>query len=183
MPTIFSHAVAASAIGAIFGREGLPTRFWILTALCAALPDIDVVGFTFGIRYNDLLGHRGLTHSFAFALFVGVLVVLVFFRKLPRPASIWALIVYFTVVTASHPLLDAMTDGGRGVALLAPFSNARYFFPWRPIKVSPIGLGFFSERGIAVAVSEFLWIWLPSLAVIGSSALLAGWNNSPRRET
>src|SRR4051794_32693916 len=147
------------------------------------LPDADVVGFAFGIRYDDLLGHRGLTHSFTFALIAGAFVVLVFFRKLPRPTSMWALIVYFTVVTASHPLLDAMTDGGRGVALFAPFSNARYFLPWRPIKVSPIGMGFFSERGIAVAVSEFLWIWLPSLVVIGSSAWLAGWNNRMRRES
>jgi hypothetical protein len=41
---------------------------------------------------------------------------------------------YFFVVTASHGALDAMTDGGLGIAFFAPFDNTRYFFPFRPIK-------------------------------------------------
>nr|HRC76832.1 rhodanese-like domain-containing protein [Kouleothrix sp.] len=32
-----------------------------------------------------------------------------------------------------HGVLDAMTDGGLGVAFFAPFSATRYFFPFRPI--------------------------------------------------
>ncbi|HVR41615.1 MAG TPA: metal-dependent hydrolase, partial [Thermoanaerobaculia bacterium] len=62
----------------------------------------------------------------------------------------------------SHPLLDAMTNGGRGIAFFAPFSNHRYFFPWRPIRASPIGAeGFFTDRGIATVMSELMWVWLP----------------------
>ena len=67
--------------------------------------------------------------------------------------------------TASHALLDMLTDGGLGVALFAPVSNARLFFPWRPVTVSPIGAGFFSAQGAAVLLSEFVWVWLPVLAV------------------
>jgi len=63
-----------------------------------------------------------------------------------------------------------MTDGGLGVAFFAPFENRRYFLPWRPIHISPIGIGrFFSERGLAVVQSELLWIWLPA-AVLAVSA-------------
>ena len=70
-------------------------------------------------------------------------------------------------MTASHGALDAMTDGGLGVAFFAPFSGERYFFPFRPIVVSPIGLGgFFSEWGVAVIKSELLWVWLPSALVV-----------------
>jgi inner membrane protein len=47
-------------------------------------------------------------------------------------------------VKASHGILDAMTDGGLGVAFFSPFDDTRCFFPFRPIKVSPIGLSFFS---------------------------------------
>jgi inner membrane protein len=48
----------------------------------------------------------------------------------------------------THPLLDALTDGGSGVMLLFPFSTDRFFFPWRPIHVSPLGiLRFFSRAG------------------------------------
>ena len=45
-----------------------------------------------------------------------------------------------------------------GVAFFAPFNNTRFFFPWRPIEVSPIGLSFFSTRGMAVLLSELIWI-------------------------
>jgi len=82
-----------------------------------------------------------------------------------------ALFVWFTAVTASHGLLDALTNGGRGIAFFAPFSDHRYFFPWRPIQVSPIGVGFFSARGLRVLASEAGWIWVPS-AIIAVSARL-----------
>ncbi len=48
---------------------------------------------------------------------------------------------FLFVATISHGILDALTDGGLGVAFFAPFVNTRYFFPWTPIKVSPIGAG------------------------------------------
>jgi inner membrane protein len=60
------------------------------------------------------------------------------------------------LVVASHPLLDTLTNGGLGCALFWPFDNARYFAPWRPIPVSPIGLGFFSPYGMFVAAVELL---------------------------
>lgn len=126
------------------------------------LPDIDAIGFLLGIQYDSLFGHRGLTHSIAFALAVGLLVGFVFVGRQTVPRSRFSLIVYFTLVTLSHPLLDALTNGGRGVALFAPFSNIRYFFPWRPIEVSPIGMRFFSERGLDVLASEIVWVWLPA---------------------
>jgi inner membrane protein len=127
------------------------------------LPDADVLSFFFGIPYGNVLGHRGITHSILFAIAIGCAVGFLCFRGLE--AARWKLALYFSAATASHPLLDMLTNGGLGVALLAPFSNERFFFPWRPIAVSPIGLGFFSERGVSVAVSEFVWIWLPSIVI------------------
>ena len=60
-----------------------------------------------------------------------------------------------------------MTNGGLGVAFFSPFDNRRYFLPWRPILVSPIGVTrFFSHRGLAVLKTEIIWIWLPSILVI-----------------
>ena len=142
----------------------------MFTALCSILPDVDVLGFAFGIRYGSLFGHRGITHSIAFALVVGALVGVFAFRGVRTGLRTRTLIIYFTLVTLSHPLLDAMTDGGLGVAFFAPFSAERYFLPWRPIQVSPIGMGFFSERGLEVLESEIVWVWLPALVL-----LLAAW--------
>jgi len=176
MPTILSHAVAATAVGQWYQNRRLPVKFWLWTAVCALLPDVDVIGFPLGIRYDDMLGHRGLTHSIPFAVGVGFVAArscaksnTLGFGIRDLGFGIWPLWMYFTAVIASHGLLDAFTNGGRGVAFFAPFSNHRFFFPWRPIQVSPIGVGFFSARGLAVLQSELRWILLPSVII----ALLA----------
>ena len=165
MPSIFSHAIFASALGGAYTAERMPLRFWVLTAACAMLPDADAIGFAFGVRYDSMLGHRGLTHSIAFALLVGLAVGMFAFGKRPTGPGKLQLGLYFALVTLSHPLLDAMTNGGLGVALLAPFTPERYFFPLRPIEVSPIGMQFFSERGLEVLFSEVIWVWLPALLI------------------
>jgi inner membrane protein len=166
MPTIFTHAVAATAISRSCARGSMPPRFWLLSALCAILPDADVAGFAFGVGYGDALGHRGLTHSLAFAVFVGVAVAALAFREVETfSRRWWSLAACFFVVTASHGALDALTNGGLGVAFFAPFDATRYFFPWRPIEVSPIGAAFFSGRGVEVIASEIAWVWLPSLGL------------------
>jgi inner membrane protein len=72
--------------------------------------------------------------------------------------------------TISHGVLDAMTTGGLGVAFLSPFSNERFFFEWRVIQVSPIGVSsFFSEWGVRVLSSELVYVWFPCalIAAVG----------------
>ncbi len=161
MASVFTHAFAALAMGKVYAGEPVPARFWVLSAACAVLPDADVVGFAFGVRYGDTFGHRGFSHSITFALLLAFAVVALFFREDRRRRA--ALVVYFFFVTLSHALLDMLTDGGLGVGLLSPFSNERYFFPFRPVEVSPIGVGsFFSEWGLRVIKSELLWVWVPS---------------------
>jgi inner membrane protein len=68
---------------------------------------------------------------------------------------------------ASHPLLDMATSGGLGCALFWPFDEQRYFLPWRPLTVSPIGGGFFSEWGLRVLLQEIVWVWIPALLAGG----------------
>ena len=173
MPTIISHGIAAVAIGKVFAAKRLPMRFWVLSILCAMLPDIDVVGFAFGVSYSDMLGHRGLTHSFAFAFIVGCVAAWIMSQGTPRDRKTWFIfIIYFFIVTASHGLLDAMTNGGLGIAFFAPFSNTRYFFPWRPIEVSPLGLDVFFSSPFPVLWSELKWIWVPSALVVSASQIV-----------
>jgi inner membrane protein len=169
MASVFSHAVAGLAIGTAFWRPGLPARYWVLGAAVAALPDVDSIGFRFGIAYGDVLGHRGLTHSLLFAAVLSAVVVAIAFPPGAAPVSPVQLWVYFFLATASHGVLDALTNGGLGVAFFAPFDNARYFFPVTPIAVSPISVrAFFTERGIRVLTSELVWIWLPAIAFAGA---------------
>jgi inner membrane protein len=126
----------------------------LLWSSLSMLPDADVLGLAFGVRYGDPWGHRGATHSFAFAIALGVLLGLVAAGRehAPQVAARTALLA--SLVLVSHPLLDSLTDGGRGCALFWPWSDERHFAPWRPIPVAPIGLRFLSERGMRVALVE-----------------------------
>ena len=59
------------------------------------------------------------------------------------------------VVVSSHPLLDTLTDGGLGCALLAIQYQA-IFAPWTPLPVAPIGRAFLSVEGLRVAAVELV---------------------------
>ena len=181
MPTVFTHSFFAAALGRIFfPGVRLPARFRVLAALCAALPDADVLAFFFRVPYGDVLGHRGFTHSLLFALLLAVGVVYVFFREARRKR---ALVLFFFLATASHGVLDALTNGGLGVAFFAPFDDGRHFFPFRPIQVSPIGVSrFFSEWGLAVVLSELLWVWLPALVAVALIVLVSRRPHGRREE-
>jgi inner membrane protein len=163
MASAFSHIVPAIAFGKIGYTEKQPWKFWVLGCICSAIPDADALGYKLGVPYESMWGHRGITHSFAFAILLGLLVTAAFFRGAKfNTRPFYALWLYFFICTASHCLLDAMTTGGLGVAFFAPFDNSRYFLPWRMIKVSPISITrFFSSRGLQVLASEFVWIWIP----------------------
>ena len=148
----------------------IPRRFWVWTAVCAMLPDIDVIALL--VRHSvrrhvrpprDLLTRSSLPRSRAALAAWQIPTSQHPTARTSQPD--WRLFLWFTAVTASHGLLDALTNGGRGIGFFAPFSNHRYFFPWRPIQVSPIGVGFFSSRGLRVLASEAGWIWLPSAII------------------
>ena len=179
MATIISHAVAAAGIGGLFPARSLPPRVWVAGAIFSMLPDADVLGFRFGIAYGDVLGHRGFTHSLLFAAALSAVATFAMFptaRDAVHRGVVW---LYLFLATASHGALDALTNGGHGVAFFAPLENSRYFFPFTPIEVSPIGISrFFSSRGAEVLLNEMLWIWMPSIAVLVAAKLLRR-NNRP----
>lgn len=173
MASLPSHVVAALGIGACFYKPEVPKSVWVIGAACSVIPDLDVIGFRFGIHYGDFWGHRGFTHSLFFAALLAVAIVALGFRRGATGMHVLPIWLYFFLSTASHGLLDALTDGGLGVAFFSPFDNHRYFLPWTPIRVSPIGVGrFFGARGLAVLQSEFLWIWVPAIALAIIAILL-----------
>jgi len=174
LPTVITHSAVAVVSAKVFGSEELPKRFWLLSIFCSVIPDADVLAFSFGIPYGNFFGHRGFFHSPFFALLLGVLLVSVFFRtEKTFSRRWWFYLIYFSILSASHGILDACTNGGLGIALLSPFDATRYFFPWRPILVSPIGIaGFLSKWGLMTLKSELFWIWLPLIILLIGSSLI-----------
>jgi inner membrane protein len=161
MASIFGHAIVGYTVSKIISNNN--SKLLLVLAIASTiLPDIDVLTFNFGIPYEAPFGHRGFTHSIFFAMLWATLVIFVF-AKFNR--VIWWLVMFLS--TISHGILDAMTSGGRGVGFFIPFHNVRYFFPFREIIVSPIGIErFFSERGIRVIFSELKYVFLPCFLIL-----------------
>ena len=159
MPGLGHIAVGVAAgrlhVDGAAGRRRLAAAMTGFAAL-SVLPDADVIAFAFGIPYDAPFGHRGAFHSVAAGLLLGLLVGLTDRRRPLRTALLASL------VAVSHGLLDTLTNGGRGIAVLWPLSDERFFAPWRPLQVSPIGWAALSGFGLRGMLKELVW-FLPLL--------------------
>jgi inner membrane protein len=170
MPSVVAHAVVALSAGSVL-RDRLPSRAWIAGCCCAILPDLDSLAFSLGIPYDSPFGHRGFFHGLFFAAPLGGAAAVLFSRIARRPGRARGLVLYLVAAAVSHGLLDTLTNGGQGVALLSPVSASRFFAPWRPIEVSPVGLEeFLGPWGQRVLLNELLWIGLPCIALALAAA-------------
>ncbi len=165
MPSAFTHAFTGVMAGKITSDRRRPFKEWACLAVLPVLPDLDTLPYFLGTHADAFWKHRGFTHSFFFALLVALAAKYLFFPEMEWGVRrTWGWIGTLFAAVGSHGVLDALTDGGSGVALFSPFSGARFFFPVRPIHVSPISLQrFFGGRALEVLANEFLWIWLPLL--------------------
>ena len=173
MPSVVAHAAAALSVGALFRSSALPTRFWVVAGLAVALPDLDALLRPFSNTEAEQLvgGHRGLTHSIPFAMALAAVMVR---SRVMGPGWIGSrlnLWIWLSLAIASHGILDIFTRYGEGVALLAPISWHQFKSSW-----TPLGTGGACRGIVACAVwglsNEFLWIWVPSLMLVGLSRVL-----------
>ena len=166
VPSIIAHAVAGAALGSALWPQ-VTRRVWVAAAVCAAIPDIDALGRPFGnLAYESAFGgHRGITHSLAFAIILGVVVSWTFFRGPEWSGAHVRLWIIFALATASHGALDALSTIGNGVAFLAPVSWSHYEFRWQPLgEIGPGPRG--PARIVPLMANELLWVGLPSLILV-----------------
>jgi inner membrane protein len=172
VPSILTHPAVPLALAVAYGQRYVSRRLLLAGVVVSILPDLDSLGLSLGIPYEHTLGHRGLSHSILFAFLLAASAAWLCRRLRASPGAAFAVVF---ISCASHGLLDALTNGGLGVAFLSPFSNHRYFLPWRPIAVSPLDVDlFFSAWGLRVLCSEALCVWLPC-ALLGGLGFLIRW--------
>ena len=167
MATPLSHLAVPLTLVLILGPDSVPPELMVLAFVCAVLPDIDTLGLWLGIPYDHPFGHRGFTHSIPFSALLAAAGALL--GPWADVSASTSFLVLF-VSAASHGMLDAMTNGGLGIAFFSPFSNRRGFLPWRVIEVSPLRPSeLFSWHGLRVLGSEVRWVWLPCgvVALVG----------------
>ena len=161
MASLFGHGLVGYTLSKIVDSKS--SKLLLALAIGSAiLPDIDVLAFNFSIPYSHPLGHRGFTHSIAFAIIWASLLALLLGKQRKK---LFFLVLFFS--TVSHGIIDALTTGGKGIGFFIPFSSERFFFPWQIIKVSPIGIGeFFSKWGLQVIISELKYIAVPCIIIL-----------------
>ncbi len=184
----FSQAALGAVVGQTIGHRALGCRAAAYGALAGAFPDVDVFFSLNGDFVDQLVSHRGITHSLFFAPVVGpALGWLIWYRESRRredagPLQMWIWVI--TLALLSHPLLDLFTT--YGTQLLLPFSNARFAINAMPI-IDPLytgllGLGlllawlpvFRSSRSASVIAALTL--------VLSSTYLLYGWRQGVKTE-
>ena len=142
MATFISHPLFGVGASYILYRSSSKvdsTRFIMLSALCQWTPDIDTLSYLFPIAEQHPLGHRGLTHSGAFALALAFAVMTIFYRaSVLSRFQWWKYYSWFFLMTISHGIFDALVNSTLGVAFFWPFDTDRYIFAWRPLMDVPI---------------------------------------------
>ena|SRR5438105_732131 len=151
MATTYTHAVVGLGVAQLYTPGRRTWFYWLLAALLAVFPDIDVFS---SAAYGALLGHRGITHSLIFALWLAFLAASLTFRFLR--GNLWTLTSIFFLAAGSHGLLDALTRGGESIPFFWPATGDRYG-NWGPIPVSDLAFEIPDPRRGRALRSELIW--------------------------
>ncbi|MCA6378805.1 MAG: metal-dependent hydrolase [Cytophagales bacterium] len=123
----FTHIALGGLLGeALLGKK-LGKRALVLGAIAQSLPDIDFIASLWLDASDNLLAHRGFTHSFVFA--TAVTPLLAFLATVWHPhAGVsfrnWS--AFFGIQIVVHLLIDSLN--AYGVGWLVPFSAQRFSF-------------------------------------------------------
>jgi inner membrane protein len=122
-----THIAIGACIGEAFFEKGFGKKAMLWGALAQSIPDIDFITSFWMDTSENLLAHRGFTHSIVFALLVIPIFALTA-ERIHRPHDIsykkWFL--FFTAEVFLHLLLDVFNN--YGIGWLEPFSHQRFSF-------------------------------------------------------
>lgn len=122
-----THIVLGACIGEVVAGKHLGKKAMFWGILTQSLPDIDFVASFWMNPANDLLAHRGFTHSFLFVALVAPLLALAADRwHRPHNYSWKGFTFLFALEMLVHVLLDACNAYGTG--WFEPFSHYRASF-------------------------------------------------------
>lgn len=122
-----THIALGSCIGEIALGKKLGRKAMVWGLLAASLPDIDAVAGLFLSLPDELIAHRGITHSLLFAIIVSALLAGICGRLYKKQQiSFLHFYFFFLLQVLLHDLLD--TCNAYGTGLLEPFSNTRFSF-------------------------------------------------------
>lgn len=130
MPSTIAHSTTGLAVSAFRGEfhgKRWPGRTWIaqllLTLFIANAPDMDFIPqLITGTRF-----HHGFSHSIVFTVTFSAVFALLF--SAIKGVDWGTSFISTTLIYGSHLLLDYLSSGGTGIAVLWPFTNQSFHAP------------------------------------------------------
>jgi inner membrane protein len=122
-----THIAIGACIGDLFLGKQIGKRAMFYGAIAASLPDIDFIASFWLNATDNLLAHRGFTHSILFAILATVLLALLFRKPhatLNIPFKTW--FVFLGTEILVHIFLDAFN--AYGIGWFEPFNHTRISF-------------------------------------------------------
>jgi inner membrane protein len=122
-----THIVLGSCIGEAFFEKGFGKKAMVWGALAQSIPDIDFIASSWLSPADNLLAHRGFTHSVLFGLLIVPLFAFIADR-VHKPHNIaWRTwLIFFATEVFVHLFIDGFNN--YGVGWFEPFSHARISF-------------------------------------------------------
>ena len=122
-----THIVLGACIGEAVAGKSLGKRAMWLGAFAQTIPDLDFLAHFWLNKTDDILSHRGITHSLLFATLVTLFLAEIskkIFPKRPLARTRWWLL--FGINLFAHIFIDSFN--AYGVGWFEPFSHARISF-------------------------------------------------------
>ncbi|MBL7703216.1 MAG: metal-dependent hydrolase [Ferruginibacter sp.] len=122
-----THIALGACMGEAFAGHKVGKKAMLWGALAQSIPDIDFIAATWLNTSENLLAHRGFTHSILFGVAISLLMAFLAERwHRPHNISFKRWLAFFTAVVLTHIFLDAFNN--YGVGWFEPFSHYRISF-------------------------------------------------------
>ena len=123
-----THIALGAVIGEAFAGKSLGKKAMIIGAAAQSLPDIDFVLGFFNTPVDDLLAHRGITHSFLFGILATIGLAYLMNRLIrgDDDFTVKHWMIFLGTEILMHLTLDSLNSYGTG--LFEPFTNQRISF-------------------------------------------------------
>ncbi len=124
-----THIAIGACIGEVFAGKKLGKKALLWGALAQSIPDIDFIATAWSSTSENLLAHRGFTHSFLFAILITPLLAFAADRwHRPHTITFKKWLFFFGTQILIHLLIDGMNVYGAG--WFEPFSHQRVSYNW-----------------------------------------------------
>lgn len=123
-----THIALGAVVGEVCAGKSLGRKAMLIGAAAQSLPDIDFVLGFFNSPVDDLLAHRGITHSFLFGM-LATIALAYLMKRFTRGAEDFTLkhwMIFLGLEILMHLTLDSLNAYGTG--WFEPFTTHRISF-------------------------------------------------------